>query len=108
MLAARAHERAGSIAEAFGCYRAAVLEAAEAGDRSVEAEALRWLAVLHHHRNERDTARDLSRRSHAIACEIGERVLAGEALNVLAGFAFESGEMEEARARYQDFSASWC
>lgn len=102
MLDARAHERAGSIAEAFGCYRAAVLEAAEAGDRSVEAEALRWLAVLHHHRNERDTARDLSRRSHAIACEIGERVLAGEALNVLAGFAFESGEMEEARARYQE------
>jgi putative nucleotidyltransferase with HDIG domain len=99
---ARAHERAGSIAEAFDCYRAAVYEAASAGERSVEAEALRRLAVLHHHRNERDTARELSNRSHAIACEIGDRVLAGEALNVLAIFAFESGAMEEARAGYRE------
>jgi len=99
---ARAHERAGSIAEAFDCYRAAVSEAASAGEQQVEAEALRRLAVLHHHRNERDTARELSSRSHAIAREIGDQVLAGEALNVLAGFAFESGAMEEARARYQE------
>ena len=68
----------------------------------MEAEALRRLAVLHHHRNERDIARELSNRSYAIALEIGDQVLAGEALNVLAGFAFESGAMEEARARYQE------
>jgi putative nucleotidyltransferase with HDIG domain len=65
-------------------------------------EALRRLAVLHHHRNERDTARELSSRSLAIAREIGNDVLAGEALNVLAGFAFESGSMEEAKERYQE------
>jgi putative nucleotidyltransferase with HDIG domain len=99
---ARAHERAGSIAEAFDAYRAAAAEAASAGAAGVEAEALRRLAVLHHHRNERDAARELSSRSYAIAREIGDQVLAGEALNVLAGFAFESGAMEEARTRYQE------
>lgn len=98
----RTHERAGAIAQAFDCYRAAVDEAATAGDAGVEAEALRRLAVLHHHRNERETAKELSARSHAIALEIGDQVLAGEALNTLAGFAFESGAMEEARARYQE------
>jgi putative nucleotidyltransferase with HDIG domain len=98
----RVHERSGSIAEAFDCYRRSVFEAASGGEPSVEAEALRRLAVLHHHRNERDTARELSKRSYAIALEIRDRVLAGEALNVLAGFAFESGAMEEARARYQE------
>jgi putative nucleotidyltransferase with HDIG domain len=99
---ARAHEQAGAITEALECYRAAVHEAAVAGERAVEAEALRRLAVLHHHRNERDTARELSGRSLALAREIGSDVLAGEALNVLAGFAFESGAMEEARERYQE------
>jgi putative nucleotidyltransferase with HDIG domain len=99
---ARAHERAGSITEAFDSYRAAVSQAAIEEEPGVEAEALRRLAVLHHHRNERDTAGELCSRSHAIAREIGDRVLAGEALNVLAGFAFESGAMEEARSRYQD------
>jgi putative nucleotidyltransferase with HDIG domain len=90
------------MAEAFNRYRAAVAEAAEAGEAGVEAEALRRLAVLHHHRNERESARELAARSHAIALKIGEQVLAGEALNVLACFAFESGAMEEARARYQE------
>ncbi len=68
----------------------------------MEAEALRRLAVLHHHRNERDQARELCSRSHAIAHQTGNQVLAGEALNVLAGFAFESGAMDEARDRYQE------
>jgi putative nucleotidyltransferase with HDIG domain len=58
--------------------------------------------VLHHHRNERDVARELSNRSYAIAREIGDQVLAAEAVNVLACFAFECGAMEEAQARYQE------
>ena len=98
---ARALERAGSINEAFDCYRKAIADAVSAGDSAVEAEALRRLAVLHHHRNERDQARELCSRSHAIAHQTGNQVLAGEALNVLAGFAFESGAMDEARDRYQ-------
>jgi putative nucleotidyltransferase with HDIG domain len=79
-----------------------VAAAADAGNHAVEAEALRRLAVLHHRRNERDTALELAGRSHAIAREIGAAVLAGEALNVLAGFAFEAGAMEEAEERYRE------
>jgi putative nucleotidyltransferase with HDIG domain len=97
---ARVHERSGAIAEAFACYHEAAAAAAGRGDHPVEAEALRRLAVLHHRRNERESARELANRSHAIARKIGDMVLAGEALNVLAGFAFESGAMEEARERF--------
>jgi putative nucleotidyltransferase with HDIG domain len=99
---ARSHERSGAIAEAFTCYRAAAEAAGRNGEHAIEAEVLRRLAVLHHRRNERDTAAELAARSHMIAQEIGDSVLAGEALNVLAGFAFERGEMDEARVRYQD------
>lgn len=99
---AKVHERSGAIAEALECYRAAVAEAAGSGDHAVEAEALRRLAVLHHRRNERETACQLAGRSHAIARERGEAVLAGEALNVLAGFALEGGAMEEARDRFRE------
>ncbi len=77
------------------------MEAAErSGDRRTQAEALRRLSVQHHHRGERDAARELSERSYAIATAIGDDVLAGEALNVLGGFSFESGAMDEARTRY--------
>ena len=99
---ARAHERLGAIAEAFTCYRTAAEAAGRNGEQAIEAEVLRRQAVLHHRRNERDTAAELAMRSHVIAQEIGDRVLAGEALNVLAGFAFERGEMDEARVRFQD------
>ena len=99
---ARAHERSGAIAEAFACYRAAAEAAHEGGEHAVEAEVLRRLAVLHHRRNERDTATDLATRSHLIAQQIGDRVLAGEALNVLAGFAFEHGAMDQAWDRFQE------
>jgi putative nucleotidyltransferase with HDIG domain len=99
---ARAHERAGAIAEAFSCYRAAAEAAAGNGEHGIEAEVLRRLAVLHHRRNDRDAAAELAARSHTIAQQIGDRVLAGEAVNVLAGFAFERGEMDEARVRFQE------
>ena len=74
---ARAHERSGAIAEAFSCYRDAAEAAGASGDHAIEAEVLRRLAVLHHRRNERDTATELATRSHAIALEIGDSVLAG-------------------------------
>ena len=99
---ARAHERSGAIAEAFSCYRDAAEAAGASGDHAIEAEVLRRLAVLHHRRNERDTATELATRSHAIALEIGDSVLAGEALNVLAGFAFERGDMDAARVRFRE------
>ena len=99
---ARAHERSGAIAEAFACYHAAAEAAGATGEHAIEVEVLRRLAVLHHRRNERETAAELATRSHVIAQEIGHAVLAGEALNVLAGFAFERGAMEEARDRFHE------
>jgi len=93
-------ERVGSVDEAVEGYRSAIAEGERLADRRTQAEALRRLAVQHHHRGEREAARALSERSYAIATEIGDEVLAAEALNVLAGFAFESGAMEEARTRY--------
>lgn len=97
---AKGHERDGKVGEALRGYREASAAAATAGERRTEAEALRRLAVMHHHRNEAPAARELVARSFSIAQAIGDQVLAGEALNVLAGFDFESGAMEEARARY--------
>ena len=56
--------------------------------------------MQHHHRGEREAARELSEWSYAIASELGDDLLAGEALNVLANFALERGALEEARDRY--------
>jgi putative nucleotidyltransferase with HDIG domain len=97
---AKGFEQAGSMAEALERYSAAICEAEVSQEPRIAAEALRRSAVLYHHRNEPQTARELSQQSHALAREIGDDVLAAEALNVLAGFAFESGAMGEARSRY--------
>jgi putative nucleotidyltransferase with HDIG domain len=93
-------ERAGSVEEAVEGYRSAIALAERLSDRRTQAEALRRLSVQHHHRGERDVALKLCERSYTIASEIGDDVLAGEALNVLGIFAFEGGAMEEARTRY--------
>ena len=97
---ARAHERVGCIREAMDGYRAAVAVAESAAAGRPLAEALRRLAVLHHHRSDAATAAELCHRSHAVAVEIGNDLLAAEALNVLAGFALESGDLELARATF--------
>ncbi len=93
-------EHTGSVADALEAYRAAIAEGERLLDRRTQAEALRRLAVQNHHRGERQTARELCERSYAIATEIGDDVLAGEALNALANFTLESGALEEARTRY--------
>ncbi len=97
---AKGYERAGKVDEAIRCYREAAHIAGVSDDSRTEAEALRRLAVVYHHRNEGDEARTLAERSLTIARQLGDEVLAGETLNVLAGFAFESGAIDEARARY--------
>ncbi|MGH7701971.1 MAG: hypothetical protein ACREMO_02675, partial [Gemmatimonadales bacterium] len=97
---ARAHERAGALSEAVGCYQAAVDEAARTLDRRVEAEALRRLGVVRHHQNDRALAVELCRRSHQVAGEVDDPILAGEALNALAGFEFEEGAIESARIMF--------
>jgi putative nucleotidyltransferase with HDIG domain len=94
---ARTRERDGCIAEAMEGYRAAIAIAETDGPQRALAEALRRLAVLHHHRNDTPAARALCARSHDVAAALGDDVLTAEALNVLAGIALETGELEHAR-----------
>jgi putative nucleotidyltransferase with HDIG domain len=89
------------MAEAIESYNAAIAAAARTSDHRIQVESLRRLAVIHHHRNEREVSKELAERSHAMARDLGDPVLAAEALNVLAGFAFETGAMEEALALYK-------
>ena len=97
---ARAHERAGAMAEAVQHYIAAIESAERNGEPGVLAEALRRLGVVHHHRNEGDIARTLCQRSFETAMGMNDPVLAAEALNALAGFHFEAGSIEEAREKF--------
>ena len=97
---ARAHERAGAMAEALQHYTAAIAAAERTGERGVLAEALRRLGVVHHHRNEGDRARSLCQRSYETGLLMGDSVLAAEALNALAGFDFEAGAIEQAREKF--------
>jgi putative nucleotidyltransferase with HDIG domain len=97
-----ADERAGRVTEASDGYRAVVEAAGREGDARAEAEALRRLSVILHHGNDRTLARELCGRSHELARKSGDQVLASEALNVLAGFDFEAGAMDAARARYHE------
>jgi putative nucleotidyltransferase with HDIG domain len=95
-----AEDRAGWVAEAAQGYRAAAEAAAGERDARTESEALRRLSVILHHGNDRHRARELCGRSHELARSAGDQVLEGEALNVLAGFDFEAGAMDAARARF--------
>jgi putative nucleotidyltransferase with HDIG domain len=94
------------MTEAMTGYAAAIEAAGRSGEHRVKAEALRRLAVMHHHRNQSETAKELAEQSRAIASELGDPVLTGEALNVLAGFAIESGALKEAQARYLEALAA--
>ena len=97
---ARAHERAGCMSEAVQSYSAAIAAAEREGERRILAEALRRLGVVHRYRDEAVRARELCERSYQTASEIGDAVLAAEALNALANFDFESGAMEAAREKF--------
>jgi putative nucleotidyltransferase with HDIG domain len=97
---ARSHERAGAMTEAVQCYASAIELAERDVERGVLAESLRRLGVVHHHRNEPDLARELCERSFRTATDMGDRVLAAEALNSLAGFDFESGAIAAAREKF--------
>jgi putative nucleotidyltransferase with HDIG domain len=97
LLSAREQERAGCIPEAIQKYEAAIEQAARAGERRTEAEALRRLAVVLHQRNERERAHDLCERSQHVARELGNNVLAGEALNTLGAMLWHEGQLSEAK-----------
>jgi putative nucleotidyltransferase with HDIG domain len=98
---ARAQERAACFSEAIKCYEGAIATAARTGEQAVLAEALRRLAVMRHHRNESAQARELCRRSHSVASEAGNDLLAAEALNTLGGLDVATGAIEDARRNFQ-------
>jgi putative nucleotidyltransferase with HDIG domain len=88
------------MAEAVQCYQSAIDTATQDGERGTLAEALRRLGVLYHHRDLPEQARELCQKSYDTALLIGDSVLAAEALNALAGFDFEGGQIEAARDRF--------
>ena len=88
------------MAEAMQGYAAAIEAAERDGERAILAEALRRLGVVYHQRDERGRARELCERSYRTASELGDAVLAAEALNALAGFDFESGAIAAAREKF--------
>src|SRR4051812_18694493 len=88
------------MTEAMQCYDSAIELATRDGERRVLAEALRRLAVVHHHRDQPALAVELCQKSYDTALAINDPVLAAEALNSLAGFDFESGQIEAARERF--------
>jgi len=97
---ARSRERNACIPEAIHSYEAAISSAERDGDRAILAEALRRLAVVVHHRNESARARELCKRSYKVACDIGNEVLASDALNTLGCLALKTGVIEDARAYF--------
>src|SRR5260221_218507 len=100
MQAARERERAGCLPEAIGYYEAAIKAAKRCGERALWAEALRRLAAVRHRRDESVEARELCRQSYEIALQIGDRTLAGEALNTLGVTQLTSGTPQEARRTF--------
>ncbi|HEV8151092.1 MAG TPA: tetratricopeptide repeat protein [Gemmatimonadales bacterium] len=96
----RAHDLAGRLDEAAASYQDAVGLAESCGERPILVEALRRLGVVHHRRSADGLARDLCGRSYKVAVELGKVVMAGEALNALAGFEYESGQLAAARNNY--------
>ena len=95
---ARGRERAGRIPEAIQCYEAAIAAAEQSGERAVLAQALRRLAIVR--RNEPAAARELGRKSLEVACDLGNDVLAGEALNTLGGLDLGTGAIDNARVHF--------
>ena len=88
------------MAEALQCYTAAIDAAERASERAIVAESLRRSGIVYHRKSQPALARELCERSHTIAVDIGDRVLAAEALNALAGFDLESGAMHAAREKF--------
>lgn len=98
---ARAHDRAGKVAEAIKAYDEVIIVGQDSGELETVAEAYRHMSVLHHRRNQPLLARSLCQASHKLATEIGNPLLIAQALNARAGMAFETGEMDEARDLYE-------
>ncbi len=93
-------DRRGNVGLATDAYAAAI-DAARPDEGALLSEALRRLAGLHHRRAEAIAARELALRAVAVAMRAGLPVPAAEALTVLGVFAFEAGDLAEARERFE-------
>ncbi len=100
--AGRSHDRAGRLDHALSAYAEAIALAELSGERPVLVEALRRKAMIHHRRGESAPAIQFGERSYDEAVALGDRVLAGEALNGLGGFRVAAGQLDEARAILRD------
>jgi putative nucleotidyltransferase with HDIG domain len=98
--AGRAYERQGRMPEAAAAYERAITAGEMSGVTPDSIEARRRLAVICHHRNEALRARTLCQQSYDEAMAAGLKVLAAEALNSLAGFEFEAGELSSSRQKF--------
>ena len=97
MLSARERERAGCIPEAIEDYEAAIAQAEVTGANAVMAEAMRRLGAVRYKRDECSVGRALCNRSYEVARDIGNVLLAGEALNTLGVMLLRDGVLTEAR-----------
>ena len=95
------HERAGAPVQAIACFNSAIEAAESRRQHDVLSDALRRLAVVHHHQGDQLRAQALVQRALGVAVEIGDTLRAARALNALAGFDFETGEIESAEQRYR-------
>ena len=93
-------DRAGRLDQAVAGYADAGRIAAGSGEPAVAVEALRRLGVVYHRQSDSVRAHALCRESYREAVTLGDLTLAGEALNALAGFEFEAGEIAAARGTY--------
>jgi putative nucleotidyltransferase with HDIG domain len=96
----RREERAGNMPAAESAYQSARALADGTGDQVTLSTVLRHIALLHHQRGEPAEAGTLARRAYDIALAAGARELAAHALNVTAGFSFESGDLQVARRTF--------
>ena len=101
LAAGEGHARAGALADAAVTLDAAVADALRDDQPALLADALRQLAVVCHHRDEKTRAQELAQRSLGLATELGDDLRAAQALNALAGFDFEQGSIDSARRRFQ-------
>ena len=95
----RSFERQGKFDQAAACFEWAI-ESASSRSSPISIEAHRRLGIICHRRNESARARTLCQQSHDLARSIENDVLAAEALNALAGFEFEAGDMDSARQKF--------
>jgi putative nucleotidyltransferase with HDIG domain len=87
---------------AIPAYEEAITTAGVQGDGTTLAMALRSLAVVQHRLNHGDAARQLARRSREVARAVGDGLLEALALNTLAAFDLSDGQLDEARAAFDE------